>query len=210
MKAMAVDHKRNIKKKASEVYVVYMYHWTCSLTTFQPAFRKCFYFGNGVTFFYIFQQKNKSKKYHYYLNRTCENTAHFENISASLAHEFLLPSLPTQCEIVCEELEYINEQHQQLSSAFAAQSAELARVEGEARETRERLALRETELARLRQKKERRASVSKVDLFSTCIIMCTCTCTVHNNMLGTNLKNLDRFKTVGRSAGCSSRVAPRG
>ena len=80
-----------------------------------------------------------------------------------LAHKFF-SFHSTQCEIVCEELEYISEQHQQLSSAFAAQSEELARVEREGKETRERLALREAELVRLRQKKERRASVSKVEL----------------------------------------------
>ena len=76
--------------------------------------------------------------------------------------EVLPPPPPLQREIVVEELEHISEQHQHLSSTFAAQSAELERVEREAREVRERLALRETELARLRQKKERRASVSKV------------------------------------------------
>lgn len=61
-----------------------------------------------------------------------------------------------------EELEHISEQYQQLSSAFAAQSTELARAEKEGKEVGERLALREVELARVRQKKERRASVSKV------------------------------------------------
>ena len=69
---------------------------------------------------------------------------------------------PLQREIVVEELEHISEQYQQLSSTFAAQSEELSLVERETRETRETLALRETELATLRQKKERRASVSKV------------------------------------------------
>ena len=69
---------------------------------------------------------------------------------------------PLQREIVVEELEHISEQYQQLSSTFAAQSEELSLVERETRETRESLALRETELATLRQKKERRASVSKV------------------------------------------------
>lgn len=63
-------------------------------------------------------------------------------------------------------MEHISEQHQQLSSTFAAQSAELARVEREVQETRDKLALRETELVNLRQKKERRASVSKVHIYT--------------------------------------------
>ena len=78
----------------------------------------------------------------------------------------LSPSLPPQREIVVEELEHISEQHQQLSSTFAAQSEELARVEREVQETRDKLALRETELVNLRQKKERRASVSKVHMYT--------------------------------------------
>ena len=73
------------------------------------------------------------------------------------------PSLsPAQREVVSEELEHISEQHQQLSAVFSAQSAALAQVEVEGRQMRERLALRESELARLRQKRERRASVNKV------------------------------------------------
>ena len=71
-----------------------------------------------------------------------------------------------------EELDHISEEHQQLSSTFAAQSAELARVEGELRGARERLAVRETELARMRQRKERRASVSKV-VYCTVCVLCT-------------------------------------
>ena len=84
--------------------------------------------------------------------------------SLPLTHSLspLLPLLLCQREIVAEELEHISEQHQQLSSTFAAQSAELARVEREEEETRERLTLRERELATLKRKKERRASVSKV------------------------------------------------
>ena len=71
-----------------------------------------------------------------------------------------------QREIVSEELDHVSEQHQQLSSVFAAQSAELARVEAEGKKMREKLALREAELARVHQKKERRASVSKVHVYT--------------------------------------------
>ena len=71
---------------------------------------------------------------------------------------------------MADELEHINEQHQQLSSTFAAQSEELAQVEDEAKELRERLALRETELARLRQKKERRDSVSRVHTSTSILV----------------------------------------
>ena len=80
-----------------------------------------------------------------------------------------LPRL-SQREIVADELEHISEQHQQLSSTFVAQSEELARVEDEAKELRERLALRETELARLRQKKERRDSVSRVHTSTSILV----------------------------------------
>ena len=62
-----------------------------------------------------------------------------------------------------EELEHVSEQYQQLSTTFEAVSGELSLVEREAQETRDKLALQETELASLREKKERRASVSKVE-----------------------------------------------
>lgn len=80
--------------------------------------------------------------------------------------------LSIQREIVSEELEHVSEQHQQLSSAFAAQSAELARAEAEGKELREKLALRETELVRVQKKKERRASVSKVHVHQVCLDLC--------------------------------------
>lgn len=73
-----------------------------------------------------------------------------------------------------EELEHVSEQHQQLSSAFAAQSAELARVEAEGKDLREKLALREAELARVHQKKERRASVSKVHVHTNIAYLACC------------------------------------
>ena len=99
------------------------------------------------------------------VHNTCTKLLN-QTFAISLSHPpssfSLCPLSPSQREIVVEELDHISEEHQQLSSTFAAQSAELARVEGELRGARERLAVRETELARMRQRKERRASVSKV------------------------------------------------
>ena len=67
-----------------------------------------------------------------------------------------------QREVVSEELDHVNEQYQQLSSAFAAQSDELVQAENDRKELRDRLAVRETELSKVKERKERRASVSKV------------------------------------------------
>jgi chromosome segregation ATPase len=104
------------------------------------------------------------------LSRNNRQAAKVESLEAqiknmALDHERELKKKDSEREIVVEELEHISEQYQQLSSTFAAQSGELSLVERETRETRESLALRETELATLRQKKERRASVSKAQSF---------------------------------------------